>query len=443
VILNLVLAKIGGSSLKGPEDFKHCLKVLENTPSIRAIVISATFNTTNLLEELASKSISRDFTGAVEVLKELKDVHQHLVSSLEIDYPVEGLILKAQTIALDFLQKEKKCSRTMDALYSIGELLSANIFAAYLKKVYPKKKIHFLDAREVIVTGSQFGSARPLFGEIRDRVEKKLRPLLCVDSLVIIPGFIGQDQQGRTTTLGREGSDLSAALLASALNVDELHIYKDVAGIYTADPKLVENAKAQKRLNFACANTLSEYGAKVLFPQALKPVMDKNIKVFIGSTKNPGIGTEIVRGEISDNFSGITLRSSFCRIDLEPQNPSQNFKENVLEILAEKKITPEQIIYSEKSLSLILAANMNLPQELRDHLREFCKVSQENRVSLTTLVGTGLKKGEKLILEAVEKLLEENISLTRVDEGPNYLTYAFPSRFEHKVLNDLHHILFS
>jgi aspartate kinase len=424
---DLVLAKIGGSSLKDANSFKRLIGLFENKPNIRAVVISATFNTTNLLEELATKALARDFLGTVDALKKLKDKHQSIAQNLEIDFSVEELVLKAQTHALNILRPEKKCPAIMDELYSIGELLSANLFAAFLKKSFPER--------------SNFGNAKPLPGEIKERVDRKLKPLLNDSSLVIIPGFIGSNLKNQTTTLGREGSDLSAALLASALNVDELHIYKDVAGIYSADPKLVENARPIKQLSFSCANTLSEFGAKVLFPSALNPVMDKNIKVFIGSSTDSSVGTEIIKGESGHKFSGITLRNSFCRVDLQPLNKNntpQNFKENILKILAEKDIFPENILSNENSVTLILPAKAHIP---RDHLREFCGVSQENQVSMATIVGPAIN--EDIMTKAVQKLLDEKISLAKVDIGENYLTYAFPSRFEQKVLNDLHHILFS
>jgi aspartokinase len=169
--------------------------------------------------------------------------------------------------------------------------------------------------------------------------------------------------------------------------------------------------------------------------------MDKNIKVFIGSSTDSSVGTEIIKGESGHKFSGITLRNSFCRVDLQPLNKNntpQNFKENILKILAEKDIFPENILSNENSVTLILPAKAHIP---RDHLREFCGVSQENQVSMATIVGPAIN--EDIMTKAVQKLLDEKISLAKVDIGENYLTYAFPSRFEQKVLNDLHHILFS
>ncbi|RLA63022.1 MAG: hypothetical protein DRQ88_11660 [Epsilonproteobacteria bacterium] len=443
---DFVLAKIGGSSLRGPACLDKCRNLLAQSPDIRAIVISATFNTTNLLEELAEKSLARDFKAVVEVLKKLKSKHLEFAHAHDINFPVDELVLKAQTYAQRFSQTGTRCPQAMDSLYAIGELLSANLFAAYLQKTFPEKKVHFFDARDVIITDSNFGSALPLHEEIKLRAEEILRPLLSKNSIVVIPGFIGRDLKGETTTLGREGSDLSAALLASALDVSGLHIYKDVAGIYSADPKLVPNAHALKQMDYESINTLSEFGAKVIFPRALTPVMEKEIDVFIGSTENPEEGTRIIKESLDAKFSGISLRSEFYRIDLEKidnEISSENFKDNILKILAEEKITPQNIFYPRESVCLILSSKEGLTTELRDHLREFCKVSQENRVSMITIVGTKIKTGKDLISKALKTLQDDEISLSQVDEGANFLTFAFPSRFEEKVLNQLHHILFS
>lgn len=443
-----VLAKIGGSSLRGPECLGKCKDLLEKSPSIRAVVISATFNTTNLLEELAEKSINRDFKGSVDLLKELKRKHLEFAHfhNINEEVSVESLVLKAQTCALSFLQHEKFCKETMDSLYSIGELLSAKLFAAYLKKVFPQKEIHFFDAREVIATDSHFGEAIPLNSEINKKVSQELKPLINENSIVVVPGFIGRDLEGRTTTLGREGSDLTAALLASALNVGALHIYKDVAGIYSADPKIVPTAKALKELDFDSINTLSEFGAKVLFPRALAPVMEKEIEVFIGSTENPENGTKIVKTDLNSKFRGISLRSGFFRLDLEKNSKeasSENFKNNVLQIFKEQNKTPQNLFHSPDSVGLIFSSKVNIPGELKNHLREFCMVSQENRVSLLTIVGPKLCDGMDKVFRAQDMLYKEKISLTQIDLGKNFITFAFPSRFEEKVLNDLHHILFS
>lgn len=424
----MILAKIGGSSLKKPAGFKECLQILKLRPKIKVIVVSAIYNVTNILEQLRDQSLVKDYDGITKTLKLLKDKHLPFASERVL---IDELVFKAQTISLKILKEETCSLELMDSLYSVGELLSSKLLADYLDKNLDQE-VTFINACEIIKTDSNFSCASPDFKKIKDNVR-----FLPKDKLCVVPGFIGSDNEGNTTTLGREGSDLTAVLLSKALNVDELHIYKDVAGIYTADPKVVGQAKAISEIDFNSINTLSKLGAKVLFPKALAPIMNDNIKVFIGSTFDPECGTNIIK-VCDSNCKGITLRDYFFRVDLVSKF-NNDFKDNVLKLLELENIIPDYIMEEDNKLGLIISNKYQVSTGLRDHLREFCEIDQENNLSLISIVG---RPNEKLIQRVLGHFEKGQVTLEQIVGEADFSVFVVPTKTSNEALNYFHQNIF-
>ena len=173
-----------------------------------------------------------------------------------------------------------------DQILSFGECISAYLFTQILKKNNINSE--YIDARKIVKTNNDFTQAKPLIKEIGLAAEKHL-PLES-NRIIVLGGLIGSNENDATTTLGRGGSDYSAALVAEAINAKLLYIWTDVAGIYQADPRIIPTSKVIKKINFDEAIELSSFGAKVLHPDTLWPAMRNNIEVFIGSTFYPEKG---------------------------------------------------------------------------------------------------------------------------------------------------------
>ncbi len=445
----IAVAKIGGSILRNPQGMVDALNVMEKHPQIKVVIVSATYNTTNELEEIAKASVLPG-KESEELLERLLKKHLAYVKDLKLPTEVEGKVLdiisQAKRIS-NLIKNERDLSaKNMDAIYAIGELLSSNLIKSYFEKNLPYRNVSFLDARELIKTDSEFNCAKPLKKELNKRVERKLIPLLGENSLIIIPGFIGSNETGDTTTLGREGSDYSAALLAEAISADELQIWKDVPGIFTGDPKLIKNAQAVGEIGFEEVNRFSEKGAKILFPSALIPVMNANIPVYIGWIHDHSKGTKIFKKiEKAPKLIGVTKVSELLRFELEKKNPKVSdvsFFENVKAILEKENIHFLAAFLESSRVIFHVTIKEKFPEGLIKHFEEFSKISKFPNISLICLVGVDVEHfGSKISLVLTE-LEEEGISLILAERNKDFLTFSFPSRVEEKVINYFHDKLF-
>jgi len=300
----MIVAKFGGSSVRNGEAMLFSSSVIENQSEIGFSIISATYQTTNQLEQLVKLAIASPSFD--QVLLELNTLHlkhkniaEELYSSREV-YSFINAEFEQLQASLQIIFEERKCSPAMmDRVYAVGELVASFIFFDLLKLRLPDREVEFLDARELMITNADFNKAQPLLEEIKARVDLKIVKG-CPQKLYVTQGFIGKTPEGETTTLGREGSDYSAALFGEALDASEIQIWTDVEGVFNFDPRVVTNASVIRKLNYKQATLLAENGAKVLFERTLDPALRKNIPVFVGNSKKPHAGGTII--------SSLTLR---------------------------------------------------------------------------------------------------------------------------------------
>src|SRR3989339_371282 len=295
----LIVSKFGGSSVKDASSMMYCVDIVKKLPRPTVVVISATWNTTNMLEDIARASIKGDNDYLNHQFHVLVGRHDKIAKDLFIYEQVKDDLIKLYNEARGYsliLQSKRDCPPyLMDALYSIGERLSSVMFAASLNYCLGEsaQSIYF-DIREVLITDSTYQSANPDFLKIDELAQQKIKPLLVQDNIIVTQGFIGKDSLGHTTTLGREGSDYTGSILASVLSADQYFIWTDVNGVKVCDPKLVATAKTIKELTYDEAETFAKLGARVLFERTMEPVKEKKIPIFVGSTKDPnGEGTWI------------------------------------------------------------------------------------------------------------------------------------------------------
>lgn len=293
-----IVAKFGGSSVRDASAMLRCSQIIEGNPLIKMVVISATQNTTNQLEFIAKAATSGDRSTLDSLINEL--VHRHAVIGHELYASPQAM---AQMHAIfdelkglcDVVTQEKNCSpKTMDQIYSIGERVSSLLVCDLLKLRLANKRVELLDARKIIKTNSDFQRAEPQIDLISLHAKELLCERLIDDSVIVTQGFIGEDLLGNTTTLGREGSDYSAALLGEALDASLVQIWTDVAGVASSDPRMVKEAKFISTLSYDEATALASLGAKVLFPTTLAPTKRKDIPVFVGSSLDPQAGGTII-----------------------------------------------------------------------------------------------------------------------------------------------------
>lgn len=368
---NWVVAKFGGSSVKDAEAMLRSVKVIEGNNDIKIVVISATQNTTNQLEFIAQAASKGDELNLSLLINELVSRHtkiaEELYSSEEVRKDLYFLFEELRLISDEILSIKQFTPKIMDQLYSIGERISSLLMSDLVRLRVPEKNVILLDARNIIKTNSEYQKAEPQIDIIEEKAKELLMPGLSNNTLYVTQGFIGKDLLGNTTTLGREGSDYSAALFGEAIDASLVQIWTDVAGIASSDPRKIPEAQFIKTLSYDEATALASLGAKVLFPTTLLPTKRKNIPVFVGSSLNPEKGGTLITNSQDENFKlkAVTLieKKEFslisfigCHLNLAPNlvhDLKTEFKEIDVEFIdmtsvsLSYKVKPE---YGAKSL---------------------------------------------------------------------------------------------
>jgi len=303
--MSTLVAKFGGTSVGTPEAFQQVVDILleqVQTWDHLVVVVSAMSGVTNALVQGALTSASGDDQTHRTICQELRAKHYHVISTLlhqdseraQLVSMVDRYLDDVTNFCTSFHVLGEATPRAMDAVTSLGERISARILAALLRQQGIRSVA--VDATELIVTDSTFQNAAPLLEASRSRVSARLVPLLDKGYVPVVTGFIGATESGVTTTLGRGGSDFSAAILGSCLDADEVWIWTDVDGVMTADPRIVPEARLIPTLSYREVNELAYFGAKVLHPRTIRPLMERGIPLWVKNTFNPACpGTCIMR----------------------------------------------------------------------------------------------------------------------------------------------------
>ena len=304
---NLCVAKFGGSSVANYEAMQNCANVVLGNPATHVVVLSASSGVTNLLVELANGQLDKE--GQEAVIQKIIAIQENILEGLghpkEITEEIEKHIKDIRALAHEASMQTN--TALVDRIISNGELMSTKLFTELMKQ--RGVKACWFDVRKVMRTDSVFGRAAPIIEVIRTQAGQELANLV-KDHIVITQGFIGANAEGRTTTLGRGGSDYSAALIGEAIDASEVEIWTDVPGIYTTDPRLVSTAHPIPELTFDEAAEMATFGAKVLHPATIQPASRRNIPVFVGSSKNPAAGGTWIRTETQSKptFRAVAMR---------------------------------------------------------------------------------------------------------------------------------------
>ena len=294
--------KFGGTSVASSENITKVIAIVASRKEKLIVVVSALGGITDLLLEAAQKTTQKDITYK-QLFKEIEDRHLTCIKELipvkeqsSILALVKTKLNQLETILDSAYALQETSARTLDIISSFGELLSSTIIshAMALKNF----NVVLKDARELIKTDGNYGKATVNFETTNNLCEAYF--LKTKYNVTIVPGFVASSSNGETTTLGRGGSDYTAAILASAINAEQLEIWTDVSGMFTANPKLVKQAYAIPNISYEEAMELSHFGAKVLYPPTIQPCVKKQIPIFIKNTFSP----EATGTSISKNANG-------------------------------------------------------------------------------------------------------------------------------------------
>jgi aspartate kinase len=415
----LKVAKFGGTSMADANAMRRCASIVHSDSDKKIVVVSATSGTTNLLTGICSET---DPVNREPYLAAIREKHLAICEALESP----GSVLPGVKSLLDELEDLSLSAKTItlqlrDKILSYGELLSSTIFTQVLRETgNGSVESIWLDARDIIITDHAHTRAEPEISLIEKKAEDLLVPRFS-EGRFVTQGFIGSTENGVTTTLGRGGSDYSAALFAEAINADVLEIWTDVTAIYTTDPRIVPDARPITEISFDEAAELSVFGAKVLHPATMVPAIRKNIRVYVGSSIHPDKpGTWILRETRSKPvIRAISLRRNQTLVTVHSLDMlhRHGFLAKLFEVLARNKISVDLVTTSEVSVSLTLDTDLNSPgrdaftEEVLNELRTFCQVEVERNLSLIAMVGNNLHATSGLSGPVFSTLQDVNIRL--------------------------------
>lgn len=440
------VAKFGGTSVANAAAMNNCADVVLANPATRVVVLSASAGVTNLLVALAQGDL--DEAGQEAQLVRLTEIQQAILTELGDPGDLSGLI-HGQLGEIRTMARQAHLhtdAELADRLIACGELMSTRLFTELLRQ--RGVKACWQDARQLLRTDSRFGKASVDLAATRALCQAALGPLLG-DSLIITQGFIGADGDGRTTTLGRGGSDYSAALLAEALDAGTIEIWTDVPGIYTTDPRLVTRARPIPEISFVEAAEMATFGAKVLHPATLQPAVRQNIPVFVGSSKDPAAGGTWIRASTRTNplFRAVALRRNQVLVTLHSLNMfhAYGFLAEVFGILARHRISVDLITTSEVSVSLTLdhtGSQSNgepiLGDKVLAELGQLCKVQVETGLALVALIGNRMSEAAGVGSQVFDAIREHNIRMICYGASAHNLCFLVKEDEAGHIVNRLH-----
>jgi aspartate kinase len=420
----MVVMKFGGTSVRDVEAIRRVIEIVRGEARPRLVVVSALAGVTDGLLEIASQIESGQEESAKGAVRELRRRHREMTSLVREPESRAALLadldalldeLEAMVHALAVI--EEVSPRSRDTIVSFGEISSSAIVAAALEDAgIPSRAV---DPRRVLVTNGEHGSAQPDVEATDTRLREVVTPLLEDGIVPVLGGFVGASASGLTTTLGRGGSDYSAALFGAGLRAEEIQIWTDVDGMLTADPRLVKGARVVPHMSFDEAAELAYFGAKVLHPSTILPAVRRDIPVRILNSHRPEApGTRITRRSAkgATGPAAIACKRGQTRLDIASTRMLEacGFLRRVFEVFERYRTSVDVVTTSEVSVSVTID-NRRALDAIVAELSEFAEVSSEDRMAIVCAVGEGLRRDPTLATRMLGAL--EGLPLVMVSQG--------------------------
>ncbi|MEK2643793.1 lysine-sensitive aspartokinase 3 [Bdellovibrio sp. BCCA] len=418
----LIVSKFGGTSMGDAECMLRSAEVSHRQGS-SLIAVSATSGTTNDLIALGKTAESQPWPEAEKIITKILDKHEKIARDLAISSHAQErleILFEEMNSLAKGVHLLRDCSvKAMDTLMSLGERMSSVLFteamAKVLQKYNSKKTAELFDVRTVLRTDDSFGKAKPLTSEIAKLCSENLGFLRDHKKVVVTQGYIGMTDEGMTTTLGRGGSDYSAAILAEGVSADVLEIWTDVAGIATTDPRLCSKAKPISEISFKEASELATFGAKVLHPATLLPAIRKNIPVFVGSSFDAEAKGTWVRKDVEDHplIRAMALRKKQVLVTLSTPEMlhAHGFLFQIFKVFNDHKVSIDAITTSEISVSVTLDDSTLVNKKLIADLSQFADVQVEDNLALISLIGNNINHTAGLGKHIFEAISDINVRM--------------------------------
>ncbi len=457
------ILKFGGTSVGNAERIIHVVDIIQNYHSNNttiAAVFSAFSGVTDQLIEVSNRAIKRD-NSYLGLYQNLRLKHIDIIEAL-VTHSKKKSVLKYIANHFDELNDILKglyllrelTPRILDNILSYGERLSSYIISEALKS--RNVECEYINAAKIIKTDNNFGNAHVNYKLTNKNIINHFK---AHSQIQIITGFIGSNEDGEITTLGRGGSDFTASIIGAALQAEEIEIWTDVDGILTADPRKVKEAIPLKAVTYQEAMEMSYFGAKVIYPPTMQPAFDKNIKIRIRNTFNPSFkGTIILKKQPKIKFSAKGISSvdniTLLRISGSGLFGNEGITSRIFDTLAEEKIKSLLLTQGSSGLSICIAvppqdgmrAKKVIENELRLEIfdKQVREINAEKNLSIVAVVGEDMRHTPGISGKVFDALGKNGVNIIAIAQGSSELNISFVIKNDElsKALNVLHDSLF-
>jgi aspartate kinase len=434
--MSLVVMKFGGTSVEDPVAIGRTAAIVAGRVALGKqpiVVVSAMAKVTDQLLRAAASASTGDRTGALAISERLRARHRDTAAALVknaadcaalievIDRKFDSLdeILRGLSAILELTP------RISDLIVSHGELLSSRIVAAAFREMGIDSA--HADAREIVITDSQFQKAVPIDAHIEQRAQAKLIPLTAQKKVPVMGGFIASNEAGITTTLGRGGSDFTGALIGGAVQAEAIEIWTDVDGIMTTDPRVCPDALRVKVISFEEAAELAYFGAKVLHPATILPAVKKNIPVLVLNSRNAACeGTRItsLAPPCKSSFKSIAVKKKLSIIDVVASRMlmTHGYMKDIFTIFDKHQCPVDMVSTSEVSVSLSVDSNEKLPAIAAD-LSKLADVKYEGKKALVCMVGDDIRGKSGMAAQVFTAI--KHINVRMISQGASEINMSF------------------
>ncbi|PWT97158.1 MAG: lysine-sensitive aspartokinase 3 [Terriglobia bacterium] len=428
----MIVMKFGGTSVESAAAIERVAGIVkarqERTP---VVVVSAMGKTTNKLLAIANAAIHGERHDYLQQIHDLRDYHSRearrvvpLEHRVELDRTLDEHFQELTELVKGLAVLGELTPRSIDAIGSYGERLSSYIVTLAFRH-FGMQAVH-LDSRRVIVTDKRHTQAVPNFPETYSRLAAVV-PALAQEGVVVMGGFIGSTEEGVTTTLGRGGSDFTAAIAGAGIGAEEIQIWTDVDGMLTADPTILPGGHRVKTISFAEAAELAYFGAKVLHPATVVPAIEKNIPVLILNSRRPDVpGTRIVAQTVAceNVVKSIACKRKITLLNIHSTRMlmAHGFLRRIFEVFDRFETPVDMVATSEVSVSLTIDNSQHLDTIVKE-LRQFAEVESEKDQTIVCLVGENIRHTPGVARRVFDAL--DGINIRMISQGASLLNLSF------------------
>jgi aspartate kinase len=444
--------KFGGTSVADADAFENVARIVaaqrEASP---VVVVSAMSGVTDSLLAATNKASDSSVDEAIASLEDLFARHLDVANALLTKAEAGKFFEQGKSAALELAELLQKIAQrradskaTQDAVVSFGERLSSSLLAEVLKQRGVDARQ--IDARRCIITNEEHTAASPLMEETFSHSQRELSPVLKSGVVPVLGGFIAATPHGATTTLGRGGSDYTAALIGAALGVKEIQIWTDVTGVLTADPRVVPEAQTIERLSYGEAAELAYFGAKVLHPKTIQPAIESGIPVRICNSRSPRESGTLVGPQTETSprtVKAIAHKTGVTTVQITSLRMlgAYGFLRALFEVFDRHRTVVDVVTTSEVSVSLSLDDASALPAIVQE-LEKLGTVRVEKGRAIICVVGEGLRGTPGIAAKVFSTISDINVTLISQGASSINFTFAIEEERVNEAVRRLHETFF-